>query len=355
MRKLIFLITILALISFGIMGVLPASADPGKSTRIADPNEHAWTGPDSYPYRPKAEMILEELDIQSGDVVVDIGAGDGWWTERIAKHVGAKGVLYALEVEQKKVDKLKEKYGETIQIKPFLSPRDSTDLPENSCDLVFLSQVYHHLDPNGQVDYLNQLRQVAKPTGRLVVIEKYSEVIARSSHGTRLSQLIEQAEEAGWVPVRYELLTGTYHYLSIFAQKELFPPKPKKDKKKDKPVGSKKRTDSGHTTDDLKMVKKNLANKHAVLVDVREQNEWDAGHLKQAVLLPLSQLRSNAETDGFAEKIVGKIPKGKIVYSHCRSGRRARVAAKLLESLGYEVRPLKAGYEKLLKGGFDKE
>jgi predicted methyltransferase len=164
---------------------------------------------------------------------VDIGAGDGWWTERLAKCVGPKGVVYALEVEEKKVTELKKKYADTIQIKPYLAPTDRTALPENSCDLIFFSQVYHHLDPNGHVDYLKHLRHAVRPTGRLVVIEKYSKVIATSGrhgkHGTRLSQLIRQAEEAGWIPVRCELLTGTYHYMAIFVQKDLFPPIPKEN------------------------------------------------------------------------------------------------------------------------------
>jgi hypothetical protein len=34
--------------------------------------------------------------------------------------------------------------------------------------------------------------------------------------------LTQQAEEAGWVLVRYELITGTFHYIAIFVQKALF-------------------------------------------------------------------------------------------------------------------------------------
>jgi hypothetical protein len=43
--------------------------------------------------------------------------------------------------------------------------------------------------------------------------------------------LVRQAEEAAWVPVRLELMTGTYHYIAILAQQELFPPEQKKKKK----------------------------------------------------------------------------------------------------------------------------
>jgi rhodanese-related sulfurtransferase len=45
-------------------------------------------------------------------------------------------------------------------------------------------------------------------------------------------------------------------------------------------------------------------------------------------------------------------PKDKIIYCHCRSGRRCLTAADILKKQGYDVRPLKAGYEDLLKAGF---
>jgi len=51
-----------------------------------------------------------------------------------------------------------------------------------------------------------------------------------------------------------------------------------------------------HTKDSLETVKKNLKEKKAVLLDVREQREWDAGHLQQALLVPLSKLRSGTES-----------------------------------------------------------
>ena len=78
-----------------------------------------------------------------------------------------------------------------------------------------------------RVEYLRHLREVVKPTGRLCVIEKYSAIATRgASHGTSLSQLVREAEQAGWIAVRCELMTGTEHYLSIFLQKDLFGPEP---------------------------------------------------------------------------------------------------------------------------------
>jgi len=197
----------------------------GTSTRITDPAQHKRVGSGSYPFRAKSEYVLKELDLKPGDVVVDIGAGDGWWAERMAPLVGPKGAIHAAEVSAKRVEQMKKKYAKTPQIKPYLCKTDGTGLQANSCDLAFLSQTYHHLNKGGHVDYLKHLRTVVKPTGRVVIIEKYTEIgVGGGSHGTLLSRLVAQAEAAGWVTVRVELMTGTYHYIAILAQRDLFPP-----------------------------------------------------------------------------------------------------------------------------------
>ena len=105
-----------------------------------------------------------------------------------------------------------------------------------------------------------------------------------------------------------------------------------------------------HTKDTLPTVKKNVEDRKAVLVDVREQSEWDAGHIDSAIFLPLSELKNGVDK----EKLAGKLPKEKIVYTHCVVGKRSVAAANILEKLGYDVRPLKPGYKELLDAGFKK-
>ena len=115
-------------------------------------------------------------------------------------------------------------------------------------------------------------------------------------------------------------------------------------------AGNPEITAAEHTKDSLETVKKNVAAKKAILVDVREKGEWDDGHLRDATLLPLSEI---------PERLSGKMlekqfPKGTVLYLHCASGRRCLKAADLLMKSGYDVRPLRDGYEALLKNGFPK-
>lgn len=103
-----------------------------------------------------------------------------------------------------------------------------------------------------------------------------------------------------------------------------------------------------HTKDTTEAIKDSLSKGKAVLLDVREKSEWDDGHLKDAKLLPWSELKAGAKADDIAKVI----PKDTIVYCHCASGVRCLKAADALQKLGYDVRPLKAGYENLVKSGF---
>ena len=62
------------------------------------------------------------------------------------------------------------------------------------------------------------------------------------------------------------------------------------------------------------------------IVDVRERMEFENGHVKGAVNIPLSELRER----------VNEIPKDKPVYLHCRTGQRSYNAALALQNLGYD-------------------
>lgn len=105
-----------------------------------------------------------------------------------------------------------------------------------------------------------------------------------------------------------------------------------------------------HTQDSLATVKKNIAEKKGVLVDVREKAEWDGGHIEGAVLLPLSELQRGVDAEALSERL----PQKRILYTHCVVGKRSVTAGELLKKHGYDVRPLKAGYKDLLGAGFPK-
>src|SRR4051794_39493319 len=105
-----------------------------------------------------------------------------------------------------------------------------------------------------------------------------------------------------------------------------------------------------HTKDSLDKVKENLQAGKAVLLDVREKDEWEEGHLRAARLVPKSKL----ETKSGLEDLLKTLPKDKVIYTHCRAGGRALACGEILKKYGFDVRPLKAGYRELVEAGFEK-
>jgi phage shock protein E len=103
-----------------------------------------------------------------------------------------------------------------------------------------------------------------------------------------------------------------------------------------------------HTTDTLETIRGRIEEKKAVLVDVRDLVEWNAGHIQGAKHLPWRELQEKLKEDDVAKKI----SKDLIIYTHCAVGYRSLRAAKILKKYGYDVRALKPGYEELVKAGF---
>jgi rhodanese-related sulfurtransferase len=104
------------------------------------------------------------------------------------------------------------------------------------------------------------------------------------------------------------------------------------------------------TRDSLEMVKMNVDEEKAVLVDVREKSEWDKGHIEGSIFLPLSAFKKGVKK----EQLAKVLPKERILYTFCVVGKRAVTAGNILEDFGYEVRALKPGYKQLVRAGFEK-
>ena len=72
---------------------------------------------------------------------------------------------------------------------------------------------------------------------------------------------------------------------------------------------------------------KKLMDTDCVILDVREREEYDAGHIPGAILLPYTEIDAKAKTT---------LPdKERLILVYCRSGRRSKIAAEALVKLGY--------------------
>ncbi|MBQ2753282.1 MAG: rhodanese-like domain-containing protein [Firmicutes bacterium] len=74
--------------------------------------------------------------------------------------------------------------------------------------------------------------------------------------------------------------------------------------------------------------KERMDEEGVVILDVREQDEYDAGHIKGAVLLPVGEIEEES-----AKEVIGD--KDKVVLVYCRTGNRSKTASQALVDLGY--------------------
>lgn len=120
----------------------------------------------------RTDLLLEALALKPGDVVADIGAGSGYFSWRMARRVGDKGKVYAVEIQQEFLDMLmvnmrKRDVGEIV--KPMLGTVQDPQLPAASCDMILLVDVYHEFD--FPYEMTRGMISALKPGGRLVFVE----------------------------------------------------------------------------------------------------------------------------------------------------------------------------------------
>lgn len=120
----------------------------------------------------RTDVLLEALALAPGEVVADIGAGSGYFSWRMAQKVGAKGLVYAVDIQQEMLDLLmsqmrRRQVGEIVR--PVLGTVQDPKLPEASVDTILLVDVYHEFD--FPYEMTQAMIRALKPGGRLVLVE----------------------------------------------------------------------------------------------------------------------------------------------------------------------------------------
>lgn len=114
--------------------------------------------------------VLSKLALEPDAVVADLGCGPGVFALRLARAV-PRGVVYAVDVEPRQLDALREELlaGGFQNVVPVLASYSTPHLPPNSCDLILISDTYHHIDD--RVAYLRRLAPLLRSSGRLALLE----------------------------------------------------------------------------------------------------------------------------------------------------------------------------------------
>jgi ubiquinone/menaquinone biosynthesis C-methylase UbiE len=126
------------------------------------------------PEREKEEQpkkLLKLLDLKAGMVVADIGAGSGYYSFRLAKQVGPKGKVFAVDIQKEMLTIIRKrmKKNKVENIEPVLGTETDPKLPAGGVDLILMVDVYHEF--SFPYEMTEALIKSLKPGGRMVFVE----------------------------------------------------------------------------------------------------------------------------------------------------------------------------------------
>jgi predicted methyltransferase len=161
----------------------------------------------------EAEQVMELAGVKPGMSVADVGAGEGYYTVRLARVVGAKGRVLAEDIMPDVRDALSDRVQrerlDNVAVK--LGTPDNPMLPPASFDRVFLVHMYHEVA--SPYAFLWHMREGVKPGGLVVVVDANRPV---SHHGMPPAELKCEFAALNMQPVKFNVLASGDVYLMAF-------------------------------------------------------------------------------------------------------------------------------------------
>jgi ubiquinone/menaquinone biosynthesis C-methylase UbiE len=155
--------------------------------------------------------VITALGIVEGSHVADVGAGDGFFTTRLAKAVGGTGRVYAVDISKNALDRLTRRVTDAglTNVHTILGTASDPKLPEATLDAALIVNAYHEMREHQAM--LTAIKRALKPGGRLVIVESVMQAqknVARSAQESRhqlAAHFLQQdAIEAGFAIARFE-------------------------------------------------------------------------------------------------------------------------------------------------------
>jgi predicted methyltransferase len=129
--------------------------------------------------------LFAAAGVHAGATIADVGSGEGFLTVRLAPAVGPTGKVYAVDVDPKVADRLRERLATATisNVHVVIGAEDDPHLPVGALDGVIIVNAYHEMSQG--VALLRHLFDALKPDGRLVLCEP----IPRTVNQTRAAQM----------------------------------------------------------------------------------------------------------------------------------------------------------------------
>ena len=138
--------------------------DPARAERLYSEERHQMMPP---------EPILRAAGVNAGHVMVDLGAGPGFFTLPAAKLVGPKGRVYAADVAPSMLEICQRRAAEAgmTWIETVHSEESHVPLPDATADRVVIAFVLHEADDPAAL--LREAARLLRPDGEVAVVEAH--------------------------------------------------------------------------------------------------------------------------------------------------------------------------------------
>jgi ubiquinone/menaquinone biosynthesis C-methylase UbiE len=186
---------------------------PGANRDVAPIVDDAFSTEDARDRLGEAEEVMRLAEVRQGMSVADVGAGEGYFTVRLARAVGARGRVLAEdivpEVRDTLSDRVQRQQLDNVAVK--LGAPDNPLLPNASFDRIFLVHMYHEV--TSPYAFLWHLRGGLKPDGLVVIVDSNRPV---KRHGIPPKRLRCELGAVGLEPVRFRVLADGNTYFAAF-------------------------------------------------------------------------------------------------------------------------------------------
>ena len=151
-------------------------------------------------------QIMDAIGLKPGMIIGEVGAGTGRMTMWLADRVGNLGKVYANDIDRSALDHLRRRFKRDgfTNIEIIVGKMEDPGFPNNSLDIVFMINVYHHLaDP---VPILRNIIPSIKEEGILAIVECDPDKVEwGDEHGcSGKEKMIGDLKRAGFQVVRIE-------------------------------------------------------------------------------------------------------------------------------------------------------